>query len=658
MNWKYKIPIYLFSAVSLSLSITMDILAQPIYYVHPVKQGFWSKLSMNELGWFGVEAYDNSHLPFFSPTTMGLEYPVESLQEHLFSAGILVGALLDTGKTGQPKIMKAVLSTEVQAFVPGVNSTFPVDTNHLWNYASILDLNEPNSAVSESDVSCAYTDSFHIYYGKIVNRHPLGVKVWQRSYAWARGVREPVLPIDFSLVNVGKNRLDSVYVGFSIWPSVGPLIKGYAFAKNVAGYWPELRTAYVYNPFDTSSTPIGFTLLETSRPLTQLQYFFIWWPESDPSLSTLIQRPSELYDYLRGVLIPNVPAIKSNQLVTDPGLYHLQFSFGPFETWAPGETLKVSLAFVCGHSLEFGADNVKDNARSVFTLYKREYKPPIVLPAPKLTVEAGDRQVLLRWGNAGSSTDPRNIWDDENVIASVYPPDHWRRINPPAGKTAGGRIFEGYRLYRSEDPSGTPNSFTLLREWDMVDSVGPHYEFDTGIESTYVDSNLHTGKTYWYAVTSFGIPDLHTIEYLDRDGSVKTETLFTPSAESSVLASRKRAYLPFSISHAANQVLVVPNPYRVDETYTYESGGWEGRERAWNENKRLIRFIHLPAKCTIRIYSLAGDVIATLNHDDPVRGDMDWNLISESNRAIASGVYLFTVESEFGKQVGKFVIIR
>ncbi len=37
---------------------------------------------------------------------------------------------------------------------------------------------------------------------------------------------------------------------------------------------------------------------------------------------------------------------------------------------------------------------------------------------------------------------------------------------------------------------------------------------------------------------------------------------------------------------------------------------------------------------------------------------MDQNLISESNRAIASGVYLFTVESEFGKQVGKFVVIR
>ncbi len=76
------------------------------------------------------------------------------------------------------------------------------------------------------------------------------------------------------------------------------------------------------------------------------------------------------------------------------------------------------------------------------------------------------------------------------------------------------------------------------------------------------------------------------------------------------------------------------------------------------ENERLIKFIHLPAHCTIRIFTLTGDMIATLYHDDPVRGEMDWNLISESNRAIASGVYIFTVDSDLGSQTGKFVVIR
>ncbi len=639
----------------------------------------------------GLDAYANSRFPFFTLNTMGCEYPNESMQEHLLGAGILIGALLDTGTSGQPKFTKAVLATEVQPLLEaGANWTSPVDTNNPWYRTSILNLNEPNhrsvdddgdgkidedeldgidsdgdgkidedyAAFSESDYYCAYTDSFHTFHER-TNLHPLGVKIWQRSYAWANAVREPVLPVDYYLVNVGKKRLDSVYIGFNIWPTVGPLSKGIIQERNFVGYWAPLRTAYVHNPLDIGSTPIGFTLLETAKPLVQLKFFFTWWPFYNTiSWFDIIDNQGDLYDYLRGKLLPNEPAIKPNQSLTDIGLYYLQFSFGPFETWDPGETLKVSLALVSGHSLEFGPDNLYDNARFAQTLYQRHYKPPIVLPAPKLNFEYGENNVTITWSPSASSRDPQDEWDEENSLASFYQPDHWRRRNPPPGMSKGGRVFEGYRLYRSEDPAGTANSFTLLKQWDVIDSVGPKYGYDTGIETTFVDSNLHTNKTYWYAVTSFGIPDLHVIDYLDFDGVVKKETLNTPSAETSVLASRKRVNLPFAVSSEPNKVLVVPNPYRVDENYTYEGGGWEGRGKTWNENKRLLKFIHLPPKCTIRIYSLVGDIIATLLHDNPVRGELDWNLLSESNRAIASGVYVFSVESEYGMQIGKFAVIR
>ena len=203
----------------------------------------------------------------------------------------------------------------------------------------------------------------------------------------------------------------------------------------------------------------------------------------------------------------------------------------------------------------------------------------------------------------------------------------------------------------------------MLHQWDVKDSAClPQYEYDTGIETTFVDSPLVPGKVYWYAVTSFGLPDLHTIDYLDRDGVVKQETLRTPSAETSLLASRKRLKLTFAASHDPSQqkVLVVPNPYRVDETYTFEQGGYEGRQKVWTENNRRIKFIHMPAgKSTIRIFSLGGDIVATLVHDDPINGELDWNMLSESGRTIASGVYVFTVESDaYGTQTGKFAVIR
>jgi len=35
-----------------------------------------------------------------------------------------------------------------------------------------------------------------------------------------------------------------------------------------------------------------------------------------------------------------------------------------------------------------------------------------------------------------------------------------------------------------------------------------------------------------------------------------------------------------------------------------------------------------------------------------------WDLISRNTQAVVSGIYLYTVESKIGTQVGKFVIIK
>ena len=48
-----------------------------------------------------------------------------------------------------------------------------------------------------------------------------------------------------------------------------------------------------------------------------------------------------------------------------------------------------------------------------------------------------------------------------------------------------------------------------------------------------------------------------------------------------------------------------------------------------------------------------------LEHDGTQgNGEAPWNLISRNGQDIESGVYLFTVDSSAGHQVGRFVIIR
>ncbi|MGB2696929.1 MAG: T9SS type A sorting domain-containing protein, partial [Candidatus Zixiibacteriota bacterium] len=77
---------------------------------------------------------------------------------------------------------------------------------------------------------------------------------------------------------------------------------------------------------------------------------------------------------------------------------------------------------------------------------------------------------------------------------------------------------------------------------------------------------------------------------------------------------------------------------------------------------RRIHFINLPPKCTIRIFTLDGDLVREIKHDkdpdDPTATHETWDLITRNTQAIVSGIYLFSVESDQGDQVGKFVIVK
>ena len=96
-----------------------------------------------------------------------------------------------------------------------------------------------------------------------------------------------------------------------------------------------------------------------------------------------------------------------------------------------------------------------------------------------------------------------------------------------------------------------------------------------------------------------------------------------------------------------DDIKVVPNPYIVRNNW--EPSGDYSR----------IAFTHLPDKCTIRIYTLSGDHLCTLEHDSPeLDGNENWDLLTKNNQKIASGVYVYHVESPYGEKIGKFAVVR
>ncbi len=100
-----------------------------------------------------------------------------------------------------------------------------------------------------------------------------------------------------------------------------------------------------------------------------------------------------------------------------------------------------------------------------------------------------------------------------------------------------------------------------------------------------------------------------------------------------------------AVSGDLDQIRVVPNPYLANAI-------WESTEGA-----RKIQFVNLPTRCTIRIYTLAGELIRTIFHDDGT-GAENWDMLSEAGSGIASGVYLYNVDSDYGNYTDKFAVIK
>lgn len=96
-----------------------------------------------------------------------------------------------------------------------------------------------------------------------------------------------------------------------------------------------------------------------------------------------------------------------------------------------------------------------------------------------------------------------------------------------------------------------------------------------------------------------------------------------------------------------SKIKVVPNPYVARYSSKVEV----------NEGQSVIEFQHLPDQCTVRIYSIGGDLVATVKNEDG-DGTARWNLLTAAQRQVASGTYLYHVESSYGSHTGRFSVIK
>ena len=167
------------------------------------------------------------------------------------------------------------------------------------------------------------------------------------------------------------------------------------------------------------------------------------------------------------------------------------------------------------------------------------------------------------------------------------------------------------------------------------------------------------GIEYYIAVTAWdrGMPDFN-LEPLEsgRDADANMKVLFPgPTAQSNM-----------------DNIYVVPNPY-------FGLSKFDGRREGdmKGDRSKRIWFVNLPERATIKIYTLAGDLVDTIEHNGATQEDIitvsraathgltasgmaSWNVLSRHNQILAPGVYLYSVkDNNTGKiKVDKFVIIQ
>lgn len=276
---------------------------------------------------------------------------------------------------------------------------------------------------------------------------------------------------------------------------------------------------------------------------------------------------------------------------------------------------------------DLDGDGVIDNGDGV-----PDFKPPVPPPSPPLNVIPGDRSVTLDW----SAADPNQPEYDANDLSLPL-----NFIDPffsddPATPEDERKDFEGFRVLKSK--IGEQGTFELLAEFDVPDN---EFGRNTGLSFRYVD-HVPNGAVFYYAVVSF--------DRGDQDVGIESR-VSEPLAN---LTKAMASPLPVN-AIAERKVWVEPNPY-------IEGTGFENfvkTDAGITINRRAIDFVNVPAVCTIRIFTPDGDLVRTLLHESANASRARWDLLSRTGREIASGLYVFAVETADGtRQEGRFLVIK
>jgi hypothetical protein len=204
-----------------------------------------------------------------------------------------------------------------------------------------------------------------------------------------------------------------------------------------------------------------------------------------------------------------------------------------------------------------------------------------------------------------------------------------------------------YNASELDNPRGIRKLYPdALNDTSDVDDEGRmrYYEYE------YVIDNLLPTLPYFVTVTAFDFG--HPPKSLEALESSPYKNMVE------VMAVKQGGAV---LNNGQLDVYCYPNPYRLDADYS--SRGLENRAGQFAPSRSAtVYFANLPNRCKISIYTLDGDLVRSIDHNEPegsgTASTHRWNLITKNTMWVVSGLYYWVVESEHGSQIGKLAIIK
>ncbi len=644
-----------------------------------------------------------------------MQFPKGTGIEHLFEAGIWVGAQVD----GQILVSTSAVDD------PSGYSTGKAG----YEFTQLSDIKErskiksssnySSQAISGQDFITSFTDSFVVVPGSSIpiNSHtnPLKAVIKLETYAWSESTSDYFVIANYEVTNNSDKRWDSIW--FGNWSDLVVRNIQYTLDGTGSNYYSRGRNGfdkknmavYAYlaksdiNDYDYTQSygAIQFlgmdwrglffnpnktdTFTKAGYPAPQLNINFWNYNGSTPWIapSTDLDRYNKLKNSIDSL---NLFDPNKGPFIGQPANWIQLISAGPISSLNPGEKMNFTMAYVCAKqsnpyiqganviSTEEDRSELNEHLKTCRATYLGEDGDENGVYTIEKDINKNGK--LDRYIVPEAPTAPIIKVISENQKATIY----WDRmaeesIDPISRQ----KDFEGYRLYRSHIGEDLKlkidlDSSNMIAQWDLEgNDIGFNNGFNAVKLSTPTkfdeDSNLYNykfempnllnGWQYLFSITAFDKGDA-------KLGLSSQESSFN---ENQVHAFCGTTANDFASDNPSRKVGVYPNPYST-------TAAWDGI----GSRDRKLYFYNLPNRCEITIYTTSGDVLSTMVHDgknykgDNIRwfdkyaqgtvsmsgGEHAWDLLTNNKTQISPGVYMYSVKDLQSGNIttGNFAILK